>query len=65
MTKQPQEVYSLGQFTFVPYHHNKKLYVGPGYGRHNMRLYNTLELEKAGAVKSMHLLWERINLDDA
>jgi len=51
--------YKLYEVTYLPHYRNENLFVGPGYPRHNQRVYTVDELVKAGAYRLTMLLWSR------
>lgn len=54
-----QAAYELRGIVYVPHYRNTKIFVGPGYPRHNMTRYSAAELELMGANPRMEFLWSR------
>ena len=55
----PAKVWVLNGITYVPHYRNDKVFVGPGYGKHNFVRYNEGALKLMGAVESTEMLWSR------
>lgn len=45
--------------TFLPHYRNRHIFVGPGYGRHNVNRYSQQELLLLGAKPVTQMLWHR------
>lgn len=49
----------LKGITYVPHYRNRKVFVGPGYGRHNLKRYTQEQLLVKGAKPVTQMLWHR------
>jgi hypothetical protein len=49
----------LKGITYVPHYRNRKIFVGPGYGRHNLNRYTQEQLLVKGAKPVTQMLWHR------
>lgn len=54
-----QVVYVLDGIPYLPHYQHDGLFVGPGYGVQNAKVYSAAQLMRAGARQSHHELWVR------
>ena len=52
--------FNLNGVTYLPHYQDSKLYVGPGYPRHNKNIYTSADLLTMGAKASMSHIWKRV-----
>lgn len=59
MDRQLTAAFRLGGIVYVPHYLDATLFVGPGYGKQNRKLYSAGELRDMGAVAVSEFLWPR------
>lgn len=52
-------VYTVDGITYLPHYQNQAKYVGPGYPKHNKKLFEPWELAAMGCKNKMEYLWKR------
>lgn len=52
--------FKIGDVIYLPHYMDSKLYVGPGYPRHNKNVYTSAELLEKGAIAHMMHIWKRM-----
>ena len=52
-------IFVKDEITYVPHYRNSSVFVGPGYGKHNVKQYSEFELFRMGAEKAFKFLWHR------
>lgn len=50
-------VFYYRDLVYVPHRDVKDMYVGPGYGKHIVRMFSESELRKAGAHEGLEYLY--------
>lgn len=51
------KVYFYRNLMYVPHRDALGMYVGPGFGKHIIRMWSEMDLIKAGAHESLHYLY--------
>ena len=51
--------YTGNNVMYVPHYRNASVFVGPGYPKENQKLWTEAELLKAGAQRTVTMLWKR------
>lgn len=59
MDRQLSGAFRLNGITYLPHYLDASLFVGPGYGKQNRKLYSANELRDMGAVAVSEFLWPR------
>jgi hypothetical protein len=58
-----QAVYRVGQVLYLPHYTKPNLFVGPGFPKHDPRMFFKGELLARGAIKDQAMLWPRAYRD--
>lgn len=52
-------VFTKDGITYLPHYRNNSLFVGPGYGKNNLKRFSEIQLLSMGAEKDKMFLWHR------